>query len=297
MNNLVMRTWPILIVALIKMIWVPMASAEPAEIKTLKLGVREDAPPFAYVEDDKSKFVGYSVDLCDKIGHRAVNEGMYDKIEFVKVSSKTRFEDLQNNKVDILCEATTVTLERIRDYRQSLYTFLSGASFMYQLPIKKLNKLDNLKIGVLRDTTTEEHLRGSIWPKLSVELKRLGFNRVDEFELVSVEKHWQKQNKEFFSRQKIDIYIADREILVALKRLSRKGNYRVAPQYYSIEPYALFTRRDDVELIHIANTTLRDLYSETSRSGNIKEILKKNFPDQILSSTLLQLFRLQRLLD
>lgn len=301
MNNLVLHTWPIIIAALIKMIWVPMASAEVAQIKILKLGVRDDAPPFAYVEDEgePSNFIGYSVDLCDRIGDRAVKAGIYDKFEFVQISSKTRFDDLQDKKVDILCEATTVTLKRIRDYRQTLYTFLSGASFMYQFPIKKLAEQDKLKIGVLRGTTTKENLRSSIWPKLSVDLKKLGFNKVDEFELVSVEKHWQKQNKEFFSRQQIDIYIADREILVALKRLSRKGNYRVSPRYYSIEPYALFTRIDDVKLINIANTTLRDLYRETSRSEteNIKGILKKNFPNQMFSSTLLQLFKLQRLLD
>ena len=295
MSNLVKHISPILVMVLINMICMPMAFGELSAIKILKLGVRGDAPPFSYRESNESEFIGYSVEICEQIGLRAQRQNKFDKFEFVTVTSESRFEDLRAKKVDILCGATTVTLDRIYKYSQTLYTFLSGASFMYQYPINQGDEQNKLKVGVLRNTTTKEYLLGTIWPKMRIDLKNLGFNNVDDFELVSGENHW--ETEKLFNQHKIDLYIADREILIALSRNSKKGSYRVSQRYYSIEPYALFTRRDEVELLHIANTTLRDLYSEKRQTGNIKEILRRNFPGQIFSSTLLQLFRLQRLLD
>jgi len=295
MNNLVKHASPVLVMVLINMIWMPIASAEPAANKILKLGVRGDAPPFSYRESNNSEFIGYSVEICEQIGLRAQRQDKFDKFEFVQVTSESRFDDLRTKKVDILCEATTVTLDRIHHYSQTLYTFLSGASFMYPYPINQSDEQNKLKVGVLRNTTTKEHLLDTIWPRMKIDLKNLGFNNVDDFELVPVENHW--ENEEFFSQKKIDVYIADREILIALNRISKKGSYRVSQSYYSIEPYALFTRRDEVELLFIANTTLRDLYCEKKQTRNIEDILRKNFPGQMFSNTLLQLFRLQRLLD
>jgi polar amino acid transport system substrate-binding protein len=295
MNNLVKRAWPLIVIVLFNLIITPAAYCESVEIKLLRLGVREDAPPFSFRRTENTDFRGYSVDLCRQIAYRAIANGKYDKFEFVKVTSNNRFDALRNQDVNILCEATTVTLKRIRDFSQTLYTFLSGASFMYPDPIIQTSAHRPLRIGVLNGTTTKTHLSDTIWPRMKIDLENLGFNNIEDFNLVETNNHWEYD--QYFREKKIDIYIADREILIALNRISANEKYRVSSGYYSIEPYALFTRREDVELLNIANTTLRDLYRETKDAENIKEILKKNFPNQIFSSTLLQLFRLQCLLD
>jgi polar amino acid transport system substrate-binding protein/glutamate/aspartate transport system substrate-binding protein len=295
MHDLVKHTSLVLVMVMINLFWMPMAYSEPKASRILKLGVREDAPPFSYRKPDSSEFVGYSVEICVQIGLRAQRQDKFDKFTFVPVTSESRFEDLQNEKVDILCEASTVTLGRIHRYSQTLYTFLSGASFMYPYPIKQSDEQQKLRVGVLKKTTTTENLFHTIWPRMRLDLKNLGFSNVDDFDLVEVENHW--KNEEFFNNQEIDLYAADREILIALSRYAKEGSYRVSQRYYSIEPYALFTRRNDVELLHIANTTLRDLYLEKEQTESIKQILRRYFPGQIFSSTLLHLFRLQQLLD
>ena len=295
MNNIVRHTWPVLVTVIVNLTLVLTVNCESAEIRELKLGVREDAPPFAFQREGDNGFRGYSVDLCKQIAYRAVQSGKYDRVKFVPVTSKSRFDALRNHDADVLCEATTVTLGRIRDFSQTLYTFLSGASFMYPRSTNISGAQQHLRVGVLRDTTTKAHLNGTIWPRMKIDLNNIGFNNLEDFVLVEVDNHWQYEK--FFNEKKIDIYIADREILIALNRISGNENYSVSPGYYSIEPYALFTRREDVELLYIANTTLRNLYRETNENVNIKEILERNFPGQIFSSTLLQLFKLQRLLD
>jgi polar amino acid transport system substrate-binding protein len=293
-NRLVMA------VAVLLSSWIPAAYGQQmSEGKILKLGVRRDAPPFSFEDQHTNDFKGYSVDLCKRIGIRAKNELGYDDFKFVPVTSQSRFEQLEDiedkkdKKVDILCGATTVTLGRLKSASASLYTFLSGASFMYARPENSDGK-GKLRIGVLRKTTTKENFEATIWPTLKTDLQKLGF-RFSGFELKPMESHWQASS--FFHDKKIDIYVADREILLALRKLAGAYDLNVSTRYYTIEPYALFTRRDDVELLYIANETLRDLYLEKNTTDNIKSILQENFRGQIFSDTLLNLFKIQRILD
>jgi ABC-type amino acid transport substrate-binding protein len=223
-----------------------------------------------------------------------MDKGGYDKMTFVPITSATRFDLLEDHSIDILCEATTVSLDRIKRFRPTLYTFLSGASFMYKHPAGASVKEKILKIGVLKNTTTRENILKSIWPNLNRDLVSLGF-KYHTFDLVEVDTHW--KSKALFDSGEIDIYIADREILIAIRKLKFGRDLVVSNRYYTIEPYALFTRNDDLELLDIANTTLRDMYRETDRRLNIQVFLRTNFPGQIFSDTLLHLFKLQRILD
>ena len=269
------------------------ALGETGSLRVLKLGVRQDAPPFAFKDRMRREFRGYSVDICKQIGYRALDQGLYDRMDLVAVDVQDRFTKLEDKSIDILCGATTVSLNRIKRFRPTLYTFLSGASFMYKHS-RGDTQNSRLRVGVLQNTTTREHIRTSIWPNITRELSGVGF-RFEDFDLVEATTHW--ESKALFDQKKIDVYIADREILIAIRKIENDPELIVSSRYFSVEPYALFTRNDDLELLYVANKTLRDLYLEEDKRQNIRGILRENFPGQILSSTLLQLFRLQRILD
>lgn len=294
MNHTRRCFWLCLALMVLQIGGISATHAEPAGSKILKLGVRSDAPPFSYKDPHTDNFKGFSVDLCRRIGTRAKRELGYDDVTLLPLNSQERFERLENMEVDILCGASTVTLERLKSASASLYTFLSGASFMYARPVGT-DKDKPLRIGVLQKTTTKEHFEATIWPKLKKDLKKVGFRFSGLDEPKEVESHW--QSLAFFQENKIDIYIADREILLALKKSFDAENLVVSNRYYTIEPYALFIRRDDAALQYIVNRTLRDLYLEDNRADNIRIILQKNFPGQIFSDTLLNLYRIQRILD
>jgi len=85
--------------------------------RVLVLGVRADVPPFSSFDNgmerpDKAR--GYTVDLCRRIAERAVLNGLYCSVEYKEVKAAERFKVLASGEINVLCGATTVTLERMR---------------------------------------------------------------------------------------------------------------------------------------------------------------------------------------
>ena len=272
-----------------------LADSGTAE-NTLKLGYRSDAPPFSYVENQSQKEsnspIGYSVDLCERIGRAAKKKKLCTFFEFVEVSAENRFQKLNSGEIDILCEATTVTLERIRRFDSTLYTFLSGASFMYPAHLKDINDKDFLDktIGVLKNTTTQNSLYNIISKKIKISADLF---EASDLKLEEVTDHY--KSIELFKDKEIDIYFADRDVLLALKQRAAKKGLRlnVSRRYFTNEPYALFVRKNSKNLLYIANKTLVELY----RSGEIMRIFAPNFPGFIISRSLRDLFSIQSILD
>lgn len=256
--------------------------------KTLKLGYRIDAPPFSYCSNFKEKNckegeeLGYSVDICRHIAENAVKTNLYDDYKFIPVTAVNRFDALSKNekKIDVLCGATTVTLKRICNFRNTLWTFLSGASLMHHAGLGELTDedLNKRKIGVLDGTTT------------IIKLKN--YQNVENIRLKPVKSHFEGLN--LFVNKDIDIYYADREILFALreKAKSRGVHGVVNRSYFTNEPYALFIRDDEKELLTIANYTLLKLFE----TGKIQKIFFKNFKGKIMSQSLKNLFKLQQII-
>ena len=105
---------------------------------------------------------GYSVELCRTVAKSVQAElKLADlKITYLKVTPEDRFKAIASGKADLLCEATTATLERRASMDFSISTFISGAGMMI-LPggPTGFDKLSGKKVGVLAGTTTEEDLK------------------------------------------------------------------------------------------------------------------------------------------
>src|SRR5882724_1854530 len=96
-----------------------------------KIGYRTDAPPFSY-NSPIGEPAGYIVDLCREVAAAAKQElGLKDlKVDYVTVTAEDRFDAVKSGRIDLLCEATSVTLARRRLVDFSLMTFIDGASVM-----------------------------------------------------------------------------------------------------------------------------------------------------------------------
>ncbi len=155
------------------------SAASPfGENGVLRLGFRTDAAPFSYCAASTQECLaggcafktrlcpgglvdGYSVRLCKRIYEALLADGKVSGVRVVPVSTQrdatdNRFKMLADKEIDILCGATTVTLERMRDFRATLFTFLSGASVIHssKLSIDSVMDLQGLAVGVLNGTTT-----------------------------------------------------------------------------------------------------------------------------------------------
>src|SRR5262252_2723236 len=132
--------------------------------KTIRIAYREDAPPFSY-KNSIGEPAGFMVDLC-----RAVAKKLTDQLQlsgltvlYVPVTAANRFDAIQQNKADLLCEPTSATLSRRALVDFSIATYVDGASLMIRPDgPHNLQALAGRTIGVLAGTTTEQALRNSL---------------------------------------------------------------------------------------------------------------------------------------
>jgi len=92
--------------------------------KAIRIAYREDAPPFSY-KDKLGEPSGFMVDLC-----RAVAKKLADQLNlpslnvaYVPVTAADRFEAIAQQKADLLCEPTSITLSRLEQVDFSIPTF------------------------------------------------------------------------------------------------------------------------------------------------------------------------------
>jgi len=192
-------------------------------------------------------------------------------VTYVPVTAADRFEAITQQKADLLCEPTSVTLSRREQVDFSIPTFLDGAGLMVRANgPKNLRALAGQKVGVLAGTTTEEALRNT--------LKEAGINA----DITAAKTHG--EGLAMLDEGKISAYFGDRSILLFLIKESKAPEkLRLADDYLSVEPYALALPRGDSDFRLAVDRALSHIY----RSGEIASIFQRTFggkaePSQIL---------------
>jgi ABC-type amino acid transport substrate-binding protein len=240
--------------------------------KSIRIAYREDAPPFSY-RDKIGEPTGFMVDMCRAVAKKLAEQRNFSdlKVVYVPVTAADRFEAITQQKADLLCEPTSVTLSRRELVDFSIPTFLDGASLMVRADgPKNLRDLAGQKIGVLAGTTTEEALRNT--------LKEAGIAG----DVVAAKTHG--EGLAMLDEGKISAYFGDRSILLFLIKDSKAPEkLRLADDYLSVEPYALALPRGDSDFRLAVDRALSHIY----RSGEIVSIFQRSFggkaePSQIL---------------
>ena len=245
-----------------------------------KIGYRTDAPPFSY-NSAIGEPAGYIVDLCREVAAATKEElGLKDlKVEYVTVTAEDRFDAVKSGRIDLLCEATTVTLARRQLVDFSLMTFIDGASVMVRSDgPQSFKALGGHKIGVHAGTTTEDALRRTL-----ADLKV-------EAEVVPVADHADGVKR--LESGELAAYFADRAILTFL--LLGEGapkTLRISKEYFTREPYALALARGDDDFRFLVDRTLARLY----RGSAINAIFSRSFGKAKASEILLALYAINAL--
>lgn len=229
----------------------------------IRIGFRQSVPPMSFRDNDGNP-VGYSVDLCDLIVD-AVKAKLGNPdiaVDYLPVSSQNRFDALTDNKIDILCGATTKTLSRgeLVDFTQ--LTFATGASLLslQSQPINTVEDLAGKKVAVAKDTTTENVLKDAIAQSGA------------KAEIVVVESA--VEGFDMLEKGEIAAFSADQVVLIGLLFTSdNPRRYGVSEITFSYEPFALAVRRNDADFRLVADRVLSRLY----RTGQIIEIYGKWF--------------------
>ena len=270
------RIWltPTSIAALLVMVGVAAAGTLDRidQEKAIRIAYREDAPRFSY-KDKIGEPTGFMVDLCRAVAKKLAEQRNIPtlNVTYVPVTAADRFEAITQQKADLLCEPTSVTLSRREQVDFSIPTFLDGAGLMVRADgPKNLRALAGQKVGVLAGTTTEEALRNT--------LKEAGINA----DITAAKTHG--EGLAMLDEGKISAYFGDRSILLFLIKDSKAPEkLRLADDYLSVEPYALALPRGDSDFRLAVDRALSHIY----RSGEIASIFQRTFggkaePSQIL---------------
>ena len=221
------------------------------ETRELRVGFVPDAPPMAFL-DQNGNPIGYSIELCRHIASSIRDELGLDKIDVSftpLVSMEERLSAVEENRVDIECGATTVTLSRRERVDFTLMTFITGGAIVSRRadPIYSLDALDAQTIAVISGTTTEDALRDFI------EL-----NEID-VELETISTH--DQGMEALRARDVDGYASDRAMLIGqVFRSQDADNYALTRSVFSFEPYSMMVPRGDTEFRLAADRALASLY-------------------------------------
>ncbi len=241
--------------------------------KAIRLAYREDAPPFSY-KNNIGEPAGFIVDLCRAVAAKLTQQLQLPALSviYVPVTAANRFEAIEQNKADLLCEPTSATLSRRALVDFSISTYIDGASLMIRLDgPQDLQGMSGQKIGVLGGTTTEEALRNT--------LKDAGVTA----NVILTKTH--AEGLAMLEQGAISAYFADRDILTSLITQSKAPEkLAVGSDYLTVEPYALALFHGDEDFRLAVDKALSHIY----RSGQVGSIYARNFGAQTKPNALLK---------
>jgi polar amino acid transport system substrate-binding protein len=127
----------------------------PSSIKEkgkLVIGVKEDYPPFGFVNQE-GKNDGFEIELAKKLAEYAFGDP--EAIEFVGVTGSNRIPYLNTGKIDLILATMGVTEERAEEVDYTKEYFKSGVMLLVpkDSDIENIEDLSGKKVIVIKGTT------------------------------------------------------------------------------------------------------------------------------------------------
>jgi len=232
-----------------------------AASKTIKIAYRTDAVPFSFIDGSKG-VAGYTIDVCKAVVASLERQLKIQtlKIEWIAVTTQTRFDAVAKGQADLECGASTVTLARMKEIDFSNYIFVesTGLAVGASADVNTLKDLAGKKIAVIEGTSNEKVMAAK---NREMQLNATLVPVKDRDEAVAA---LESKRVDAFASDKLLLYGAQFKDPQALRALSDD---------LSIEPYAIVLPKGDGELRLAVNTALAEIF----RSGDIEKIFGQWF--------------------
>ncbi len=232
-----------------------------ARTGTIKIAHRTDAVPFSFVGPDK-KVTGFTVDLCSQVVDRIKSRLKLNtlNVEWVPVTTETRFETVASGKADMECGSSTATLGRMELVDFSSFVFLetTGLIVKKDAGINVGGDLAGKKIAVISGTTNEKAVKD--------------INDRTQLKAVIVAVKDRAEGISLLESGGADAFASDKLLLLGAQ-VQNPQKLTMLPEDLSIEPYAIALPRGDWRMRLAVNSALADIY----RSGQIVELYNKWF--------------------
>jgi ABC-type amino acid transport substrate-binding protein len=246
------------------------ALARITDAGRVKLGYRVDARPFSY-RGDSGDPAGYSVALCEKVAG-AIKEHLRNPklvTEWVPVTSSDRFQAVRDRRIDILCGADTVSIERRKIVAFSIPIFPGGIGVLLRsdAPVRLKNVLSGKgqtfhptwrasasevlqfkAFAVVSSTTADTWLR----------------DRIDDLKVVTTVAPvaTYEAGMDAVVQRRADALFGERAILLDMAaRHGSSGDVVVLDRLFTYEPLAFAVPAGDEPFRLIVDRTLTQFYT------------------------------------
>ena len=210
----------------------------------IRLGVRDNAAPFAYV-DAKGKPGGFTWDVCRALVKNLEAElGRPIEIKVVPNAFAAPFDLLKDGRIDMQCGATTHSAERAKQADFSNTFFVSGIAVAYRKEdVQYANPLTFGRVAVLANSTAAKIMERRMGAKGSASIDTM----------VPVKSYEEGVAK--LKAKEADTLFADSVLIPLDPAIDRRRSLE------TVEPYALMMRKGDRAFVDAVDRALMKVLS------------------------------------
>lgn len=227
------------------------------------IGVRESSAPMAYMLGSMEKFVGYHVELCEKVLKQIAPQA---QIDYMAMTAQNTMPLVQNGTVDLGCGPTTNNLTRQKQVAFAVTTYVSEVRMAVRAdsPVTSFKQLDGKAVAASAGTTAVQLLRKYSRDNNVALPTSLGKDHFESFLMLE--------------SGRADAFVLDDNLLAGVIANSKdpKG-YKIVGEVLGSEPIALLFRRDDPAM----KKAVDDALVAMMQSGEVAQIYDKWFMQPI----------------
>ncbi len=227
------------------------------------IGVRESSAPMAYMLGSMDKFVGYHVELCEKVLQQIAPQA---KIEYMPMTAQNTLPLVQNGTVDLGCGPTTHNTARQKQVAFAVTTYVSQVRMAVRAdsPVTSFKQLDGKTVAASAGTTAVQLLRKYSRDQGITLPTSMGKDHYESFLMLE--------------SGRAEAFVLDDNLLAGVIANSKdpKG-YKIVGEVLDAEPIALLFRRDDPGMKKAVDGALIAMM----KSGEVAKIYDKWFVQPI----------------
>lgn len=227
--------------------------------ETLVIGIDDTFAPMGF-RDDNNEIVGFDIDYA-----KAASEKMGVTVEFQPIDWKTKENELNSGRIDLIWNGYTITDER---KEKVLFTkpYLKNSQVVVTLADSSLAKLDDLagkKVGIQALSSAVDALNAN-----PVKDKIESLTEYDTNVLALTD----------LKAGRVDAVVID-EVVINYFMTKEEGTFKLLDESLAPEEYAVGVKKGNEELLNKLQTALDDM----NEDGTAAEISKKWFgEDKVL---------------
>ncbi len=227
------------------------------------LGVRESSAPMAYALGSMQKYVGYHVELCEKVLDKIAPKAQR---EYMALTAQNTLPLVQNGTVDIGCGPTTNNLARQKQVAFAVTTYVSEvrAAVRADSPVKSFKELDNQTLAASAGTTAVQLLRKYNRDHSTKFDVQLGKDHFESFLMLE--------------SGRAQAFVLDANLLAGVIANSKNPTgYKIVGEVLGAEPIALLFRHGDAPFKKAVDGAIGELM----QSGEMAKLYDKWFMQPI----------------